>query len=405
MTRILNITAKDLQQLFRDRKTFLFLLIMPIGFTLLFGYAFGGFSKSETDSRLPVALVNQDGEKLSEELAGILANSEVIRLVSEPEDSLTDFEDQLADNKLAGIIVIPSGYSQSMQANSTQGKELPRLLLQVDNTTSGGISIQNEVLTAARRLAQACWTAQTARQTNRAIDFETALDQSLLAWQKPPIAIEVTAGTAAEATTNEQSGISLAHSSPGMMLQFAIAGLLTAAQVMVNERKSRCLQRLLTTATRRVDILLGHYLAIFVLIFAQFLALIVFGQWILKIDYLRLPVATLLVAVAAALCIASLGLLIGAWAKNEEQAITFSLIIMFVFSGLGGAWMPLELTGKTFQAIGHLTPVAWAMDGFKNIIARGLGLESTLLPVIVLAGYAVVFFMISTWKFYLSEGR
>ena len=71
-----------------------------------------------------------------------------------------------------------------------------------------------------------------------------------------------------------------------MMLQFAIAGLLTCAQVIVAERKSRCLQRLLTTATSRVEILLGHYLSIFALVFTQFIILIVFGQLVLKLDYL-----------------------------------------------------------------------------------------------------------------------
>ncbi len=73
------------------------------------------------------------------------------------------------------------------------------------------------------------------------------------------------------------------------MLQFAIAGLLTAAQIIVTERKSRTLQRLLTTATRRIHILLGHYLAIFILIFSELVMLILFGQILLKVDYLRLP--------------------------------------------------------------------------------------------------------------------
>ena len=43
MIRIFDIALKDLLQLSRDFKTFMFLLIMPILFTFLFGYAFGGF--------------------------------------------------------------------------------------------------------------------------------------------------------------------------------------------------------------------------------------------------------------------------------------------------------------------------------------------------------------------------
>jgi ABC-2 type transport system permease protein len=189
------------------------------------------------------------------------------------------------------------------------------------------------------------------------------------------------------------------------MLQFAIAGLLTSAQVIVTERKSRTLQRLLTTATRRIHILLGHYLAIFALIFAQFLLLIAFGQFVLHVEYLRVPVATLLVAFCAALSISAMGLLIGVLARSEEQAVIFSLIPMFVLSGLGGAWVPLEVTGETFATIGHLSPVAWAMDGFKNISIRGLGFESVLLPAIALAGYALVFFALAVWRLNAAEEK
>jgi ABC-type multidrug transport system permease subunit len=86
-------------------------------------------------------------------------------------------------------------------------------------------------------------------------------------------------------------------------------------------------------------------------------------------------------------------------AKSEEQAIAFSLIPMFLFAGLGGAWTPLEYTSTTFQAIGHVTPVAWAMDGFKNVTVRLLGFESVLLPSAALAGYALLFFLLAAWRF------
>ena len=48
MNRIFDITLKDLMQILRNRMTFLFLLIMPVAFTLLFGLAFGGSSQPPT---------------------------------------------------------------------------------------------------------------------------------------------------------------------------------------------------------------------------------------------------------------------------------------------------------------------------------------------------------------------
>jgi len=120
---------------------------------------------------------------------------------------------------------------------------------------------------------------------------------------------------------------------------------------------------------------------------------------VLKLDYVREIGATLLVTFGAVTCIAAMGLLIGVMAQSEEQAVIFSLIPMFVLSGLGGAWVPLEVTGETFQAVGHVSPVAWAMDGFKNILIRGMGIESVLLPAGMLLAYGIVFFGLAVWRF------
>ena len=391
MNRIFDITLKDLMQILRNRMTFLFLLIMPIAFTLLFGLAFGG-SSQPTDARLPVGLLDQDGSALSADLRTLLANSTVVRLDTVSGHTETDLAELVGSGKLAAGVIIPSGYSDSVHNGSPL-----RLGLYADPSQASTATVESELLVASNRLASAVRTANiTTKMTNHPAAFDPALAQALAAWQNPPIRVAVTSGISSK--PQDQNILSLAQSSPAMMIQFAIAGLLTAATVIVNERKTRSLQRLLTTSTSRFQILMGHYLAIFSIIFVQFLLLMLFGQ-LLHVDYLRLPLATLLVAFVTAVCIAALGLLIGVLAKSEEQAIIFSLIPMFVLSGLGGAWVPLEYTGATFQAIGHVSPVAWAMDGFKNITARGLGFGSVLLPAAALFGYAIIFFALALWRF------
>ena len=399
MIRILDITLKDLMQLTRDFKTFMFLLLMPILFTFLFGYAFGGFGGGESDSRLPVGYLSQDDYWITDELHDLLANSEVIRLDENIFWSPSDLERLVADGDLAAAIIVPNGYGRALLRDKTA-----RLIVYADTGSTAWTTIEAEILASISRVDSGVRTATILEDLigDRA-PFRYAFDQTIAAWENPPIKVTETTSTAIQKADNQSAG--LAHTSPGMMLQFAIAGLLTAAQVIVTERKSRTLQRLLTTSARRVHILLGHFLAIFSLIFGQFIVLIAFGQFILKVDYLRVPAATLLVAFTAALCISALGLLIGVLARTEEQAIAFSLIPMFVLSGLGGAWVPLEVTGATFQAIGHISPVAWAMDGFKNISVRGFGLESVLVPAAALAGYAVLFFALAAWRLSAAEER
>ncbi len=399
MIRILDITLKDLLQLRRDFRTFMFLILMPIIFTLLFGYAFGGFGGGASDARLPVGYLDQDDSWVAHALHDLLAKSEVIRLEENAFRSPADLEKSVADGDLAAAIIVPGGYGKAVLKDKSA-----RLTVIAETGSPAWTTVQAEILALAGRLDNAARTAVILeRIDSERMPFRYVFEQSLAAWDDPPIAVDETTSLAVRKASSQ--AVSLAHTSPGMMLQFAIAGLLTAAQVIVTERKSRTLQRLLTTATRRIHILVGHYLAIFLLIFAQFGILITFGQFVLKVDYLRLPPATLLVAFAAALCISAMGLLIGILARSEEQAIIFSLVPMFVLSGLGGAWVPLDVTGAAFRAIGHLSPVAWGMDGFENICARGLGFDSVLLPAAALAGYAVLFFGLAVWRLNAAEEK
>jgi ABC-2 type transport system permease protein len=398
--RILDIAFNDVRQLMRERMTFIFLLVMPIAFTLMFGYAFGAFGGGPSDNRLPLGYLDLDGSSLSKRLHGLLAASQVVRLDEDTRRTPADLDRLVVDDKLPAAVVVPAGYGKEMLSGKTA-----RLTLIADTGSTAGTTIEAEIISAANRLDGAVTTASITEQvTQGRAPFAHALDSALAAWDEPPIAVvETTSGTIQK--QGEGGDMGFAHTAPAFMLQFAIAGLLTAAQFVVTERKSRALQRLLTTATRRIHILLGHYTAMLTLILAQFVLLILFGALVLKVNYAHDVGATLLVAVSAALCIAALGLLVGILARSEEQAAIFSILPMFVFSGLGGAWVPLEVTGPTFQAIGHVSPVAWAMDGFQNIAARGLGFNTVLLPAAALIGYAALFFTLAAWRFWTAEER
>lgn len=395
MKHIINIAIKDIRQTMRDKMTFMFLLFMPVLFTLLFGFAFGGISisNSDSDTRLPVSFLDQDHTPASAALKELLLGSQAIRLES-VEVEPADLENQVAAKTLSAAIVVPAGYGASVQSGAVKA-----LAVYADTGSSGGMTAQAEIQAAAVRLVSAA-SAARAIQQNAGGSFDEILAQTVSAWSKPPVQLSVTSAGAVEKDAGGNSGLmSVTHTAPGMMIQFAIAGLITAAQVLVGERKSRCMQRLLTTAVARHEILLGHFLAIFATIFVQLVLLVAFGQIVLKLDYLRQPAATLIMIFTTALLVAALGLLIGSLAKSDDQAVIFSLVPMFVFAGLGGAWVPLEVTGQAFQVIGHLSPVAWAMDGFEAIIARGLDLNAIWLPAGALVGYALLFFTLAVWKF------
>jgi len=399
--RVLDLALKDLKQVARERTAALFLLIMPILFTLFFGLVFGG-SGGEKDPRLPVGFVDRDsGSFASAGLRRLLEGSDTIRPVVLDEKAAARAGERVRDGKLAAVVVVPAGFGERAMAGGDA-----RATLIVDRASSGGQTAASAVQAAVIRLLGAAKVAQlsaeafAARQpfpspAGRQLYLQEALTQTVAAWEKPPIAI---AARSLQEEKKERPN-PFAQASPGMMVQFAIFGLIGAGSVLVMERKSGTLQRLLTTPITRGQVVAGHTLGTFTVVFIQEAILVLVGQLAFGVGYLRQPLATLLVVVPLAAFSTSLGLLIGAVSREEEQVIMWTLIAMFILSAMGGAWFPLDITGQAFSTIGHLLPTAWAMDGFQNVVLRGLGAGSVLLPAGVLLAYTALCFGLAVWRF------
>jgi len=399
--RIFDLAIKDLRQITRDRNTFIFLLVMPIVFTLLFGFAFGG--NSTADPRLPIALADEDGSALSGQLVTMLQASDVVR-VQEQGGGTEELAQQVADEAISAAVIIPPGYGESM----TAADPLP---VTVVGSGQAGFTVEGEVQKYGARLlngvqaanlslvtAEAAEVVETAEQQ---VYWDEAFTAAMAAWESPPVIIRQDESSAlSEETQKTDTNYSVfAVTSPGMMSQFAIAGLMGADGILVVEKKTGSLQRLLTTNMSKGQILAGHFLAMFILIFLQLTVLILFGQIFLDLPYLGQPLATFLLTVMTALFTAGLGMLIGAAAKSEEQVVVLSLVPMFLLAALGGAWVPLEFTPQSFQRVALLTPLAWVMEGYKDILIRGQGMEAINLNLLVLLLYTAVLMGLAVWRF------
>jgi ABC-2 type transport system permease protein len=137
----------------------------------------------------------------------------------------------------------------------------------------------------------------------------------------------------------------------------------------------------------------------FLIVLGQEFILVILGRFLFGVDYFSRFLGIFIMMICLAAWTSSLGLFIGTVARREEQVVTISLIFMFAFSALGGAWFPLSVAGEGFSTVGHLLPSAWAMDGFQNILLRGLGLESVLLPAAINLAYAALFLGLAVWRF------
>jgi ABC-2 type transport system permease protein len=407
--KFLDITLKDLYQIFTDWQPAVFLVAAPIIFTLMFGLMFGGFSGpggNEGDDRLPVWIVEEEQTTISNNFISFLEDSDVIRIENQTSDlTKTELKTAVREEDTTAVVLLTKGFSQAL-------REVGRAQLDVilDENNAAGVTAQQAIQTAVNRLETAAETARLvveiyaekegslSAQKSEAL-YDEAFTEALDAWLSPPVtALETQTQPQNITGTSEENAF--AQSLPGMMAQFAIAGLIGAAEIIVQERKSGALSRLLGTAVSKFTILAGHWLAMFSMIFLQFIILVSFGQIFLRLNFFASPLATLVLSLASCAFVASLGLLIGILAKMPEQTAILALIPMFVFAGLGGAWVPIDMLGESVQFISKFTPVSWIMTGFKDILLRGAGINDVFLNVLILAGFSLLFFIPAAVLFY-----
>lgn len=400
MMRVIDLALKDLSQVFRDKRSLMFLVAMPILFTFFMGFAYksGKDEDATQDARIPLGWVNNDPNGyVSGQLFEMLSNSDSVRLVELTSEAV---DESIRKGETAGALIVPAGYSEQV----TAGKDA-QLALVTDTSSAQGQSLFQLVRTSVTKVMSAVeiarLSAETVGKPNDASELTESFASASQAWSEADSASLVKVELVMEESfLGDWYGDNpYNQASPGILVQFAIMGLVASGQILVQERKTRTLQRLMSTAMRPWEIVAGHTLAMFAVVFAQIALLVVFGQLALSVDYLRAPLGTLLVSVALSLWVAAMGLLIGTIVKDDSQVVLFALMAMFIFSALGGTWFPLEVASGAFAAIGKAMPSAWAMTGYQNILMRGLGLESAWMPTLVLLAYALGFFVLAVWRF------
>jgi ABC-2 type transport system permease protein len=401
--RVIQIALKDVRQVLADPRILLFIVAMPLVFTLFMGFAYrSGESRDSAaaeDTRLPLGWVNQDGDGLlATALNNWLADSDAVRIVSLETDTSDGIQKAIRSGEVAGALLVPAGFS----ALAASGEQ-PQLTLIADTGSAQGQALEQFLRGPVGRLYSASEIARlAAEQTGDEAAYAPALGIALTNWaaaDSVPL-VRLERAVSEGATSSSWFGDNpYNQASPGILVQFAIMSLVGSASVLLEERKSRTLERMATTSLRRGQILVGHGLGMFILTLMQIVLLVVFGQLVLGVQYFRAPLATPLVSVALALWIAGMGLLIGVVAKDDSQVVLFALLAMFLFSALGGTWFPLELAGGAFAAIGRVMPSAQAMTGYQNILIRGLGLSSVLTPALALLGWALAFSALGWWFF------
>ncbi|MFN2158168.1 MAG: ABC transporter permease, partial [Anaerolineae bacterium] len=315
--------------------------------------------------------------------------------------TLAQADRQLAQRSVSAILIIPAAFDL---AHLEQGSMQLELRQQPNNTNAmiaqqAVQSIISQLSSAADIAKDSVATAERIRPfataTDRQAYFDTAFTQAQSLLAQAPSRVTETIGATQDAIEYDPR----ANSSAGQLITWVFIPLIGISSMFASERQKGTLRRLLITPTRKGTYLLGTILGQVVTAMVQMSLLILFGIFVMRLNWGSHPLALLVMMAASALAAAALGTTLGTLIRTESQASGLSIMVGMVTALLGGCWYPLELFPKSVQHVVQVLPTTWAMRGLLDIVLRGQGLAAILPVAGVLLGFAALFFSIGVWRF------
>lgn len=158
----------------------------------------------------------------------------------------------------------------------------------------------------------------------------------------------------------------------GIAVMFLLFGATTGGGVLLEEKESHTLERLLSTRLTMDQLLLGKWFYLTAVGIVQVTVMFVWGQAVFGVDlrghFDGFAMMTLVTASAAA----AFGLLLATLCKTRGQLNALAVIVVLTMSALGGSMVPRYVMSPELRQAGLWTFNAWALDGYDKVFWRDL---------------------------------
>jgi ABC-2 type transport system permease protein len=378
MKRVLAIAGVNAVRLGRDRIGLFFLFVFPIVLILLLGVTFGaGFEPK-------IGIVSSGSGQLGTELASTIEEEEDIEIERFSENPA--LIDAVERGEVNAAVVIPEGYDATLRAGDEANVEY--VAPAGTSTTAIRSVVGAAVADQAAQVRAALFASERGAgdfdQASRIAD--SVADQSET--------IDVTVVSQGESTFEGLGQFDLGASS--QLILFVFVNSLAATVALIQSRRLGISRRMLSTPMTAGTIVVGEALGRFLIAMLQGVFIVLAAALLFGVKWGD-PLAASVLLTSFALVSTGAAMLFGALLSNEQQAGALTPLGLGL-AALGGCMVPLEIFSPTMQTIAHITPHAWAVEGFTELIRSEAGVTDIALQIAVLLAFAVVLMGLAAWR-------
>lgn len=407
--KFISIAVKDFKELIRDRRGLFFILLFPIFFMMIFGFAFGGMGDNNTPHNIAVVNLDQGtinstgsnvnfGNNLTAELQdqNYPQNNDV-KLFNVTTTTDSNAKDLLRTRTVDAELVIPANFSDSVQslinntiqsstgqtssASTSTNKITSTLTISGDTSYIGFGVAQGTLIGFLSQYQQGVVTAITGAQPVQYIN------------------------TSVQSVAGTTSFTEFDFLAPGMMVFAILLLATTVAAILTREVESGTLLRLKLSKMRSFDLLFGGLIPWSLVAGAQVVILLVVAiilglKWQGSVYSILLAI---FIGIIAGIASISLAMIIASFAKNDRQAANLGTLIVVPTTFLTGSFFPLpaeyiNIFGHSFQIYGIL-PWTHTLTALRSVLVYGSGWSVVSSDVIISAVLTLILFVIGVFLF------
>jgi ABC-2 type transport system permease protein len=358
--------------LLRDRVALVLTFVLPLLFFSVFAVAFSSMDDAGSGTVETLLVVEAEPSSFAARLGHRLASKPGIEVVEEgPRDRESALE-AVRSGRASVAVVLPSGLRPSFLDSGGESEPV-ELYADRSNPLAIGL-VSGHIQGSAAELM--------------------ATDLAPAASSEGPVRIEV---FDALGRSGKRPSISFFAAGLGVMfLMFAVTG---RSSILIEERESGVLGRLLAARVGMTRLLCGRWLFLVILgalqVLAMFLwAAFAFGLELFTPHHLAGFALTTLATAAAA---AAFGLILSAACRSRAQLNGVGVVVVLLLSVVGGNMFPSFLMPSTLQSVGRLAFNAWALEAYRKVFWYERPLAELTPQLASLATATLVFLALARW--------
>lgn len=368
--RFMAIMKKEFLQISVDKISLKMPIFMTIGMMLLFGYAVN----TDVDN-ISTVVFDQSKTQESREFIDQFRSTGYF-VFDYNVNSLDELTTLIDKGKAKAGLIIPADYAIMIKKNKSPQ---PQLVIDGTDPTVARTALNSGVLIS---------NTYSINQRQKFMEIKGFADM-----KAPGIDLN----TRVRYNPNLSSNMFSIPGLVGLILQ-NITIMLTAF-AMVREKERGTIEQLIVTPVKSNELILGKLIPYIALGYGSFLLALTLCRFWFKVEiqgnlYLLLGLGMLFV-----LCSLSIGMLISIFAKNQLQAMQFTIVIILPSVLLSGFMFPIEAMPNWIKSISMMLPLSYFLRIDRSIILKGVGIEYIWQDSLALVIFLVVIFVIAVKKF------